>query len=426
MRKKHLLFWVFLLGGAALAAQAPEFANYFQDKTLRLSYYHCGNSETERYYFGELLEEPYWGGSKVNLIDTNFYGIYYLNLYDETSGKLIYSRGYNTLFGEWQTMQKTPADNKASQENVVMPFPKNKARIEICKRNDRGVFEKKFEYGVDPSSIRIYPNKRHRYPVRDVAVNGDPAHKVDIVLIPDGYTAEEMDKFFEDCKAFVRGFFSFSPFKESASRFNVRAVMAPSPESGVGNPVAREYPNTLLRSAFYTFDSERYIMTEEDNTLRDIASNAPYDFIYVIANSAQYGGGGIYNHYGLSVSGNMASAAVYVHEFGHLFAGLGDEYVEIGNETVDFRPDVEPYEANLTILADFSRKWKDMVEASTPIPTEPDPEKPWRIGAYEGGGYKAKGVYRPTPDCMMRTLEGGRFCPVCTRAILRQIDFYAK
>ena len=404
-----------------------QFDKYFHNKTLRMDYAHCGDSQNEEIYFEELLEEPYWGGSKVNLIDTMFYGNYHVNVYDVATNQLIYSRGYCTLFGEWQTTDEAKTTRRCCLETVVMPFPKNDVRIEICSRNKKGKLVKKFEYAVDVDSYFIKKDRRLQSPAFDVLYTGNPAHKVDIVLLPEGYTAEEMEQFKADCQRFVEGLFSFSPYKENRNRFNVRAVLAPSQESGVDIPVEYIWKNTVLNSSFYTFDSERYIMTYDHKSLRDLAANVPYDFIYIIANTQKYGGGAIYNHYGISINGNLHAAKVYVHEFGHLFAGLGDEYVEIGSSYNDMYPKgVEPWEPNLTTLVNFNKKWKDMLDKDTPIPTPIDRQNLKKLGVYEGGGYVEKGVYRPVPDCLMNTLSDNDFCPVCTRAIKKQIDFYTR
>ena len=299
-----------------------QFDKHFHNKTLRMDYAHCGDSQHDEIYFEELLEEPYWGGSKTNLIDTMFYGNYYLNVYDVASNQLIYSRGYCTLFGEWQTTDEAQTTQRYCSETVVMPFPKNDVRIEISARNKKGKFVKKFEYTVDVDNYFIKKDRRMQYPTYDVHYTGNPSRRVDIVLLPEGYTADEMDKFKADCKLFAEGLFSLSPYKENQGLFNIRAVLAPSQESGVDIPGEYIWKNTILNSSFYTFDSERYIMTYDNKSLRDLSANAPYDFIYIIANTQKYGGGAIYNHYGISISGNLHAAKVYVHEFGHLFLGL--------------------------------------------------------------------------------------------------------
>ena len=224
-----------------------------------------------------------------------------------------------------------------------------------------------------------------QYPTFDVHYTGNPAQRVDIVLLPEGYTADEMEQFKADCKRFAEGLFSISPYKERQEQFNIRAVLAPSQESGVDIPGEYIWKNTILNTSFYTFDTERYIMTYDNKSLRDLAANAPYDFIYIIANTQKYGGGAIYNHYGISVSGNQHAAKVYVHEFGHLFLGLGDEYVG-GSSYNDMYPKgVEPWEANLTTLVNFDKKWKDMLDNNTPIPTPYDTQNPTKLGVYEGG-----------------------------------------
>ena len=403
-----------------------QFDKYFHNKTLRMDYTHCGNSELEEIYFEELLEEPYWGGSKTNLIDTMFYGNYYLNVYDVATDKLIYSRGYCTLFGEWQTTDEAKITRRSCSETVTIPFPKNDVRIEISSRNKKGKFVKKFEYTVDIDSYFIKKDHRMQYPTFDVHYTGNPAQRVDIVLLPEGYTADEMEQFKADCKRFAEGLFSISPYKERQEQFNIRAVLAPSQESGVDIPGEYIWKNTILNTSFYTFDTERYIMTYDNKSLRDLAANAPYDFIYIIANTQKYGGGAIYNHYGISVSGNQHAAKVYVHEFGHLFLGLGDEYVGGASYNDMYPKGVEPWEANLTTLVNFDKKWKDMLDKNTPIPTPYDSQNPTKLGVYEGGGYVSKGVYRPRYDCLMNTLSGNDFCPVCTRAIKKQIDFYTR
>lgn len=403
-----------------------QFERYFENKTLRLDYFRCGDSRTDEYYFEELLEEPWWGGSKVNLIDTSFYGNDYLNVYDVVSGELIYSRGYNTLFGEWRTVEEAKILRRCCNETVVLPYPKENVRIELLSRNKRGVFEKKFEHTVDVKRYFIKKDRRLNFPSFDVYIAADPAEAVDIVLLPDGYTAGELEHFKEDCRKFMEGLFTFPPYKENRDKFNIRAVLAPSEQPGADVPGEGIWKNTLLNSSFYTFDMERYIMTYDNKSLRDMAANVPYDFIYIIANTDKYGGGAIYNHYGLSINGNEHYKKVYIHEFGHLFLGLGDEYVG-GAAYSDLYPaDVEPWEANLTTLVDFDKKWKDMVGKKTPVPTPVDKKDLKKIGAYEGGGYVAEGVYRPRPDCLMNTLEGDDFCPVCRRAIEKQIRFYSE
>lgn len=409
-----------------IAAQA-QYEKYFENRTLRMDYIHAGDSSHEEFYFKELIAEPYWGGSRKNLVDTTFYGNYYLNVYDQASGELIYSRGYTTLFWEWMATAEADTMNFSACESVVMPYPKQDIRLEICHRDKNGRFEPVFEKVVDVDSYFIRKERRMEYPSYDVLYSGDPARKIDIVLLPEGYTEDEMDQFREDCRQFAEGLFTFSPYKENRSKFNIRAVLAPSEESGSDMPAENMWRKTILNSSFYTFGSERYVMSFDNQSIRDLASNVPYDFIYILVNTQKYGGGAIYNHYGISVAGNEKKAKIYVHEFGHLFLGLGDEYVGTTSYDDMFDTSIEPWEANLTTLVNFNGKWEDMIEKGTPVPTPSDKKKyNDKVGVFEGGGYAKEGVYRPMVDCMMNTFKGDTFCPVCTRAILHQIAFYTE
>lgn len=421
--KRIVISSLLLLFGSVVVAQ---FDQNFYNKTLRLDYQHCGNNREEFYFFDELLVEPYWGGSKSNLVDTTNYGNYFVRVYDSKNNQLIYSRGYNTLFGEWQTIPESKNLNRSFMESIIVPFPRRESRIELLSRDKKGQFHKRFEYMIDPQDYFIKADRRHVYPTYDISVNADPAHAVDIVLLADGYTQDELEQFKEDCYKFAEGLFQYSPYKENRNKFNIRAVLSPSQESGADVPKDGIWKNTTFGSSFYTFDTERYIMTYDYKSLRDAAANVPYDFIYVLANSDKYGGGAIYNHYGLSVSGNKNYAKVYVHEFGHLFLGLGDEYVGGAAYSDMYPTDVEPWEANLTTLVDFEKKWKKMLPADCPIPTPIDMDDIRKIGVYEGGGYVNKGVYRPSPYCLMSVLSVDYFCPVCVKAIEKQIRFYTE
>lgn len=403
-----------------------QFDNYFIDKALRIDYYHTGSDKEEVYSFDEMIIEPYWGGSKTNLIDTFEYGKYYFKVYDEKTNKLIYSRGYSTLFGEWQTSNEAMKTWRTLSETIVLPLPKNSVRVEFYSRNWDGELELKFEYHLNPLNYFIKQDRQLIYPAFDVMVNGDPDKKVDIVILPEGYSSDEMGKFIEDCNTFKNGLFSFSPFKENKKKFNIRAILAPSSESGADIPADTVWKNTLLNASFYTFNSERYLMTYDNKSVRSLAANAPYDQIYILVNTDKYGGGAIYNHYNLSVMKNGFSAKIIVHEFGHGFAGLGDEYYNSSTGYNEFyNLDIEPWEPNLTTLVDFDRKWESKLKKRIPIPTPNEEKYLKKIGVFEGGGYEAKGVYRPMFDCLMKTFDGDEFCPVCSESIQKMIDFYA-
>jgi len=412
----------------ALSFQAfASFDDWFINKTLRVDYYHTGNFEKELYSIDQVKAEPYWGGSHLWLIDTLNYGEYYFKAFDVRSNTLIYSRGYCALFGEWQFTEEAKHTSRTFTETVVMPFPKNDVRIEFYSRNQKGVYEKMFVYTVEVKSYFISDELTMKYPVYDALLSGDPANKVDIIILPEGYTAAEMDKFKADCDKFTSGLFTFEPYTQNRAKFNVRAVLAPSAESGTDIPGDKIWKNTLINSSFYTFDSDRYLMTSDNRSVRNLAANAPYDQIYILVNTKKYGGGAIYNYYSTSVNSNASSAKIFVHELGHGFAALADEYDDGSTSFNDMYPlDVEPWEPNITTLVNFGSKWKSMLPANTPIPTPLENRGDLQLGVYEGAGYVAKGIYRPVPDCLMRSFKGDRFCPVCSVAIQNMIDFYTK
>ncbi|MCF8350339.1 MAG: IgA Peptidase M64 [Bacteroidales bacterium] len=403
-----------------------QFDRWFEDKTLRIDYQHSGTDSTEFYAVDELREEPYWGGSRTNLIDTFQYGKYYFEVFDLESDSLIYSRGYSSLFGEWQTTSEVKTRRKSFSESVVFPYPKNDVRVDFFSRNDEsGELEKKFEYEVDPDNYFINPQLRMQHPVYDAYIAGDPSHCVDIIILPDGYTEEEMEQFKLDCNNFANHLFSFSPYDQNKDKFNIRGVLVPSKQSGGDKPAEGIWKHTIVSSSYSTFDSERYCMTLDNKAVRDLAANAPYDQIYILLNDPKYGGGGIYNFYCLSVNSNQQAAKIFIHEFGHGFAGLGDEYYnsEVAYDGF-YNEEVEPWEPNLTTLVDFESKWKGMLADTVPVPTPNSPEYQNVIGVFEGGGYENEGVYRPAYNCLMNTFFLDNFCEVCKYNIQKMIDFY--
>lgn len=404
-----------------------SFGDYFYEKSLRFDYYRTGNETEDIVSFDEMLEEPFWGGSKTNLIDTFSYGEYFLKLTDIKSGNLIYSRGYSSLFNEWQTTAEAKITRRSFSESVVFPFPKNKTKLELFRRNCDNQWEKQFEYLIDPNNSFIIKEKRLEYPTIKVHYSGDPSIKMDIVFIPDGYTASEMNKFRKDCQLFKDYLLKCRPYNEVKNKINIWVVKVPSKESGTDIPGENIWKNTVVNSNFYTFDSERYLTTSDNKTLRSLAANAPYDQIVLLVNSEKYGGGGIYNQFSVTSTGNSYSNFVFIHEFGHAFAGLGDEYYtsDVAYEGF-YNLKVEPWEPNLTTLVNFDVKWKNMLQKDIPIPTPNTDAYKETLGVFEGGGYMAKGVYRPVLDCSMKSTIYDGFCPVCRHAIVKMIDFYSK
>ena len=422
---KNLLTILLSLVSVSVFAQ---FDKYFENRTMRVDYYHAGDSKNDYYYIDEVIAEPYWGGSLVNLIDDTNFGKYLVKVLDKASGTLIYSRSYSTLFGEWQTVDEARTVQKSFSESVVFPYPKAAVTVVFCtKAFETGKYVEKYRYDINPDDVcLIKHDNRHKYPVYEVHKGGDANRTVDIVIVPDGYTAAQMSQFKKDCEKFKNEFFKYVPYTSHKNDFNIHAVLAPSQESGVDEPCKGIWKNTIVSCSYWSLGSERYLMTTDNKTLRDVAANAPYDQIYILVNSTKYGGGGIFNWYCTGVNSNKMAGKIIVHEFGHGFAGLGDEYVG-GSEYNDFyNLKLEPADPNVTTLVDFDSKWKDMVEQGTPVPTPATSEYNDKVGVYEGAGYLRKGLYRPMQDCLMNHFGCDAFCPVCQRAIVKMIEFYCK
>lgn len=418
---------IFFLGFLSILYSQIQFEDYFTDKTLRFDYYHVGDVNSQLIAFDELREEPYWGGPKKNLIDPFNYGNYKYEVYDKESGKLIFSRGYSTLFAEWLTTPEAKKIKRAFHETIVFPFPKREVILKIYAPDEKNVFRQVFEFEIDPSNPFIKKDKPNRYNSIKYLDNGDPSSKVDLVVIPEGYTKDEMEKFSKDLEKFVNALFGSSPYRENKNNFNIWAIEAPSEESGTDIPRQNIWKSTIVNTSFYTFDTERYLMTEDNKTLRDLAGNVPYDVIYIMVNTSKYGGGAIYNYYSVCVSDNENFEYLVIHEFGHGFAGLGDEYYTSQVSYEEFyKTDVEPWEPNLTTLVNFDMKWKNLVDKETPIPTPATEEYKNKVGVFEGGGYVPKGVYRPMFDCTMKSRTVNNFCVVCKEAIQKMINYYCE
>lgn len=421
--KKFLI--LFLIAVSALSAQI-KFDDYFISKTLRMDFFHTGDKDTEIISFDKLIEEEYWSGSEKILIDPFNYGNYMLYVFDAASNYLIYSRGFSTLFQEWQSTEEAKTTFRSMSGSVIMPFPKNKIRVEIQRRERNNSFSKKFEYYVDPESYFIIREKIKPFQNFKVHYSGLPKEKLDIVFIPEGYNRDEMEKFKSDCLRVAGYLFEYSPFKENKDKINLWGIEVPSEESGTDIPGKDIWVRTILNSRFYTFDSERYLMTTDFFTVRDIAANAPYDQIYILVNTDKYGGGGIYNYYNVTSIDHQLTKQVFIHELGHGLAGLADEYADDATYHDYYPIDVEPWEPNITTLVNFENKWKDMVDKEVPIPTPKEENYKNKIGVFEGGGYVSKGVYRPTYNSIMNSFASNEFNDVCKKVLEKIIYSYTE
>lgn len=418
-----ILSTIIVLLGLKVNGQV-EYDNYFTDNQLRIDYYLFGNSDTVSYALDKLVKEPKWGGPRAHLIDSTNYGMYFVEVTLPDSDVVLYSHGYCLLFGEWQTTDEATKISKGFHESVVIPFPKELVEVTFYAKNDHLELNEQMKIFVDPNDYFIKPAPKLSYAIYNVYGDYPVENAVDIVLLPDGYTEQEMGKFVKDCQFFVKSLFSYAPYNRYQDRFNIRAVMVPSQDSDITMPGDKLYRNTALSCSFWTFDSERYCMTYDNETMKTLAGQVPYDQIYILANTKKYGGGGIFNSYCVSTTGNSYSSDVIIHEFGHGFAGLADEYAYDGTD--NYSLEVEPWEPNITTLVDFEAKWKDMLGKKTPVPTPVDKKHENTVGVYEGAGYQLNGIYRPMIDCLMNTFNGDKFCPVCERAIERMILHYTE
>lgn len=422
--KKALFFLVIMLPMTVWA----QFDQYFTESSLRVDYVLTGNRQTTTFSLKELIREPYWSGSKTNLIDDLEFGNYIVKVFEAGTDHLLFSKGYQNLYGEWVITPEALKLTKSFEESVIVPFPRVKIDVALCRKTWEGELVEGMRITVNPDDYFIRDYDNLNLPIYEAWIgNKDITKAVDIVILPEGYTQAEMGKFIKDCDFFVKSLFDYAPYDRYRESFNVRGVMAPSEESGCTMPGDHIYKNTVMRFSFWTFDSERYCMSTDNRDIRDLAGQVPYDQIYVLVNTDKYGGGGIYNFYCSSASSNSFSGDVIIHEFGHGFAGLADEYYndETGYDHM-YNLEVEPWEPNITTMVDFSNKWGDMLDKKTPVPTPREKKYEQTIGVFEGGGYEPKGMYSPHMDCLMKTFRGHEFCPVCQRAIERMILYYSK
>ncbi len=422
---KQIIIIILLTLQIPVAFSQINYDDYFTEKTLRLDYTIGGNSDNFKVYFQQLKQEPFWSGPKTKLLDDFNFGDYKIIVLDSTKTDTIYTRGYSSLFAEWIDEKKSKTINRSFYESVIMPFPKHEINVKLQFRDKKTNFFDIFEIKISPNDYHIKKDKQTKFKSQKIYGTRKSNNTLDIVILPEGYTKEEMEKFHKDTKKNIDAFFEVEPFKSNKEKINFWIVDAISEESGTDIPGDNIWKNTILNSSFYTFDVERYLTTSDIKSVRDIAAYVPYDQIYILVNTEKYGGGGIYNYYNLCASDCYQSARIFTHEFGHAFAALADEY-QYGFETAEelYDMSVEPWQANITNLSDFDKKWKNLTEKNTPIPT-PNKFKD-KIGAFEGAGYVKKGIYRPAYNCKMRSNSVNEFCPVCYDTVLKMLLFYTE
>ncbi|MGN0195497.1 MAG: M64 family metallopeptidase [Candidatus Cryptobacteroides sp.] len=421
----------------ALALCVCAFAGSY-DKTLRLDYIFSGTDKTAEISLARMHSIDGWFGRSVNMDKLLLRGNGQIRLNDKATGKLLYVNSFSTLFQEWQNEEEATRVRKSFENVFLVPMPEAPATVTVELTDNYNKVVASITHDVDPADILISPVEE-AYPSRYLLKSGASEDCIDIAFVAEGYRAEEAELFFSEAKMAMESILSHEPFKSMKDRFNFVAVAAPSLESGTSVPHDHAWKNTVLGSHYDTFYMERYLTTLNLFKLHDVLSSVPYEHIIILCNTETYGGGGIFNSYMLSSTRHSLSKPVIVHEFGHSFAGLADEYFYDDEFVQTYNNVVEPWEPNITTLVDFGSKWKDMMEIDG-IVTKADQaaeraagrdtrkmdytKADFKVGLYEGAGYMSEGAYRPYPECRMKINEYPVFCPVCERAIRTIIDYY--
>lgn len=424
--KKHILFLLCLIAVASTRAQV--FADHFADKTLRVDYIFNGNASGQAICLDGLSALPTWAGRKHHLAELPLQGNGQIVMRNAASGKTIYTTSFSSLFQEWLETDEARNVTKGFENTFLLPYPLQPVEIEITLLDPRRNVRASMKHIVHPNDVLIeQKGNSHITPHKYLLHNDSPEKCIDVAILAEGYTLQEMQTFYEDADIACKSIFDHEPFKSMKKRFNVVAVASPSTDSGVSVPRLNEWKHTAFGSHFSTFYSDRYLTTPRVKAIHDALAGIPYEHIIILANTEEYGGGGIYNSYTLTTAHHPMFRPVVVHEFGHSFGGLADEYFYDNDVMTDTYPlDIEPWEQNISTQVDFAAKWKDMLSENTPVPTPAEVSENYPTGVYEGGGYSAKGIFRPAENCRMRTNEYPAFCPVCQRALRRIIEFYTE
>ena len=424
--KKHILFLLCLIAVASTRAQV--FADHFADKTLRVDYIFNGNASGQAICLDGLSALPTWAGRKHHLAELPLQGNGQIVMRNAASGKTIYTTSFSSLFQEWLETDEARNVTKGFENTFLLPSPLQPVEIEITLLDPRRNVRASMKHIVHPNDVLIeQKGNSHITPHKYLLHNDSPEKCIDVAILAEGYTLQEIQTFYEDADIACKSIFDHEPFKSMKKRFNVVAVASPSTDSGVSVPRLNEWKHTAFGSHFSTFYSDRYLTTSRVKAIHDALAGIPYEHIIILANTEEYGGGGIYNSYTLTTAHHPMFRPVVVHEFGHSFGGLADEYFYDNDVMTDTYPlDIEPWEQNISTQVDFAAKWKDMLSENTPVPTPAEVSENYPTGVYEGGGYSAKGIFRPAENCRMRTNEYPAFCPVCQRALRRIIEFYTE
>lgn len=404
---------------------SPVFDDYFIDGTLRIDYTFSGDVNHQEIYLDKLNSIPRWYGKRFRLDKVPVEGNGQIWVTDPHSQRIIYKNSFSTLFQEWLSYDEAKTVKRSFENVFLVPMPKDTVEVTVALMNNRREVMTKFTHTVVPTDILIRKTGASMVtPYETLQQAADTNRCIHIAFVAEGYLEDEMPTFIKDAQVAIDALFAHEPFKSMRNRFHITAVKPPSKESGTSEPSKGIWKETALHSHFDTFYSNRYLTTLNIKDLHDVLAGTPYEHIIVLVNTAMYGGGGILNSYNLSMTHHPQYRPVVVHEFGHSFGGLGDEYAYEHEQIPMYPHDVEPWEPNLTTLTDFHGKWEDMIKKGTPTPTPLTPENEDKVGLYEGAGYSLHGVYRGMQDCRMRTNNNPEFCPICNRALLNLIKFY--
>ena len=421
---KNILFAVVAtLCSVSLFAQ--EFEERFEDRTLRIDYTFSGNASEQHVALDRLSSTNDWWGRRINLTTNPLRGNGDLTIIDKQSGQTIYTTSFSSLFQEWITTEEALTVSRSFEFTLLIPMPRNEAIAQLALRDNTGK-ESKHSFVINPKDVLIRDNSNTKpLPYTYIHKGGDSKGTIDVAILAEGYTADEMELFMEDARITAEEILSYEPFNSHRDKFNFIAVATPSVDSNVSVPQQGEWRNTAVGSNFMTFYMPRYLTSSNVYAMYDLVTNIPCEHFVILANTDTYGGGGIFNSYTLTTAHHRDFRPVVVHEFGHSFGGLGDEYFYDTNDDNDNMHSIthEPWEPNITTLVDFNSKWADMVEEGVETPSAPTKEREenYTVGVYEGGGYLTKGIFRPAVVCRMRNNTAERFCPVCERALERVI-----
>lgn len=425
------LFFVSLLMFAVLIASGQKkvvFGDVFKNQTLRVDYIFAGDANHQAIYLDAMSYQEHWAGRRVNLSSVPFSGNGQIRMYKPGTKEVVYMISFSTLFNEWLATDEAQHVARSFENSFLLPMPEKPMDVEVVLMDSYHKVIAKFTHRVDPKDILIQKRSRvleNGTQVKRVHTGGMPDKCIDIAILSEGYAANEADKFWKDAETAKTAILSHEPFKSLAKKFNFNAVFVPSINSGVSVPRLGEWKNTAVGSHFSTFYSDRYLTSLNIKQIHNCLSCVDYEHIIILANTPEYGGGGIYNSYTLTSSGHSQFKPVVVHEFGHSFGGLGDEYYYTTEaDTTTYPASAEPWEPNLTTLVEKPCKWAHMMDED--IRGEIGKVGANGVGILEGGGYSGKLIYSPSKDCRMKTNEYPKFCPVCEEAIRKVILYHVQ